>query len=567
MDLIDQQLVQRFIGETGDGIDRVERLLVDAGDGAPSLEHIHATFRALHSIKGNAGFFGFGNVEEVVAAAETALDRVRARSAPWTADLADALLATVDRVRSHLAALAELDQGTYSAEGFTIAPDDADRELITRLSGPVSGPGSGTGPASAPPEDSPAPDTPESDAPELSVGAEFARRDVRVETSRLDDLISLVGELVTAQSMVLDNPLFASTADRQLTRAATRLRKVSRELQESAMGLRLVPLTGLFGRMRRLVHDVAQQTGKPVDLVTDGGETEMDKNVVEKIADPLVHIIRNAVDHGIESAADRLAAGKPESGMVQLSASHMGSEVVITVQDDGAGLDRDAIRERAVQRGLIAEQDTLTDREIFGLIFEPGFSTAAAISDLSGRGVGMDVVRRNIEELRGRVEVASAEGTGTTVTLRIPLTLAILEGVTGRIGEVHVSFPLDEIQEFYRPRREDVVNTDAGREALLLRGTPIPFIRLADLYEVDGAETDPAKSTVVVAHSNQQVFGAMIDAVDLSHQFMVRPLPDYLLGLRAVSGCTVLGTGAVSMIIDSRALAQEELARMEEVHS
>ncbi len=310
---------------------------------------------------------------------------------------------------------------------------------------------------------------------ENSAAAEGAAGFVKLDTRKLDSLVDLVGELVIAQSMVVQDPDVQRLASRPLARCLRQLSRITTELQRTAMSLRMVPIGRTFHKMTRLVRDLAAQQQKQVQLVVEGEETELDRNIVEELSDPLVHMIRNAVDHGIELPADRLAQGKPQLGTIRLSASHQRGGIVIRIQDDGKGLDRDRILAKARDRGLVKPNATLTEAEIFALIFAPGFSTAEMVTDLSGRGVGMDVVRRNIEKLRGKVEIQSVPGQGTTFTIVLPLTLAIIDGMLVGVGDDRYIIPTLSVRESFRPRPGMVTTVHERGEVVSVRGRLTPL--------------------------------------------------------------------------------------------
>ena len=383
-------------------------------------------------------------------------------------------------------------------------------------------------------------------------GGEARRRDVRVDTAKLDKLFDLVGELVTAEATLAASPDIAGLRLPHFTKAFGSLSKITRDLQETAMAVRMIPLEGLFDRMGRLVRDLSRKVGKRVEFVVTGGETEMDKNAIEELADPLAHLIRNAMDHGIESPEARRAAGKGDRGLVRLDATCEGSDIIVSISDDGAGLDRDAILGKAVERGLLSPEAAsgagLSDDAICDLIFLPGFSTSARVSDVSGRGVGLDVVKRNVERLRGVVELAWKPGEGTTFTLRVPLTLAIIDAITLRAGGCCYAIPASDIREFFRPERGSVLRS--GLDAIALRDEHLPLVSLEGS---PGGEIAPGgeenKVAVVVARGAARAC-LLVDEVLGAQQVVVKPLPSRLGKAGGFSGCSVNGDGGVSFIVD-----------------
>ena len=335
------------------------------------------------------------------------------------------------------------------------------------------------------------------------------------------------------------------------------LDKICRELQEIGMSLRMVPVRPVFQKMARLVRDLSKKTGRKVDFVMSGEDTELDKNVVDKIGDPLVHMVRNAVDHGIESdPAERLKIGKSERGRVELSAFHKGGNICIEIQDDGRGLNKDAILNKAVSRGLVREGEVLTDREIFAMIFEPGFSTAAQVTDVSGRGVGMDVVRRNIEELRGTVDISSEPGHGSVFSIKLPLTLAIIEGMVIMVGSEHYIIPTLSVVRLIRPRQEDINHIFDRGEMLAFDDGFIPLFRLSSLFDVHDAKAHPHEAMVVVVEDEGRKVGLMADQLLGQQSIVIKSLGESVQGTDGVAGGAIMSNGNVALILDITGLVR-----------
>ena len=372
-------------------------------------------------------------------------------------------------------------------------------------------------------------------------------RSIRIEADKLDQLINLVGELIIAGAGV--NLIARRTQNAELQESTSKLSTLVQEVRDSALQLRMVKIAATFNRFQRVVHDVSREIGKDIGLVVRGEETELDKTVVEKIGDPLMHLVRNSMDHGIESAEVRAARGKPAKGSVTLKAYHESGAIVIAVSDDGGGLKRDKILAKAIERGLVEAGHALTDAEIYGLIFEPGFSTADQITNLSGRGVGLDVVKRNITALRGSVSVSSEEGVGTTVTVRLPLTLAIIDGFLVEVGKSVFAIPLDMIEECVAYAAEP------GHDYTDLRGQVLPFIRLRELFEVEGTPTR-RENIVVLKHAGQKA-GLVVDTLLGEFQTVIKPLSAMFSQADCISGSTILGSGEVALILDVPALVRQ----------
>jgi two-component system chemotaxis sensor kinase CheA len=370
-------------------------------------------------------------------------------------------------------------------------------------------------------------------------------RMIRVHADKLDQLIDLVGEMVIAGASA--NLLAQRSGQSELIESTSVLRRLVEDIRDSALQLRMVPIGETFNRFQRVVRDNARELGKTIDLVITGAETELDKSVVEKLGDPLMHLVRNAIDHGIEAAELRAARGKPENGTLQLNAYHDSGSIVIEVIDDGGGLPKDKIRQKALDKGLIDAAATLSDQEIGNLIFEAGFSTAEQVTNLSGRGVGMDVVRRNIQGLRGSVEVATVEGEGSTFTIRLPLTLAIIDGFLTGVGQASYVVPLDSVVECI-----ELADAPGQRHYLNLRGEVLPFVRLRELFGI-GGEIPDRQNVVIVQYAGEKA-GLVVDTLLGEFQTVIKPLGVLFKHLRGIGGSTILGTGEVALILDVPAL-------------
>lgn len=379
---------------------------------------------------------------------------------------------------------------------------------------------------------------------------------LRVDSGRLDDLVDLVGELVTVQARLTQKA--QAQKDSDLLMISQEVQRLSTELREKTMSIRMLPVGTTFSSFKRLVRDLTQSLGKQVVLVTEGGETELDKTVIDQLKDPLIHIIRNAVDHGIESPEVREVAGKPKWGTIRLSALHSGAHVLIEVSDDGAGLDRESIIGRAVEKRIISAQTPFSDAEVYNLIFEPGFSTAREVTDISGRGVGMDVVKRGIENLRGEIKIESKMGEGTRMILKLPLTLAIIDGLMVKIGKGFYILPLASIEACVAATRKEVEKA-AERKLMNIRGEYIPYLRLRELYGENGVS--PVFEQVVVAEVGGERIGLGVDHVVGQHQTVIKSLGPFYREVKGTSGATILGDGTVALIVDINAVL--EISEME----
>ncbi len=379
-------------------------------------------------------------------------------------------------------------------------------------------------------------------------------RSIRVQADKLDQLIDLVGELVIAGASA--NLLAQRSGQGELVESTSILSRLVENIRDSALQLRMVQIGETFSRFNRVVRDVSKELGKEIDLVISGAETELDKSVVEKIGDPLMHLVRNSMDHGIEAADAREAAGKPRRGRVELNAYHDSGSIVIEVVDDGRGLPREKILKKAIDKGLVQPTQTLSDQEIVNLIWEPGFSTVEQVTNLSGRGVGMDVVRRNIQGLRGSCDVVSVEGSGSTFTIRLPLTLAIIDGFLVGVGKASYVIPLDMVIECI-----ELTGGAEERDYLNLRGEVLPFVRLRDLFGIEGER--PARENIVVVQYGGQKAGIVVDQLLGEFQTVIKPLSSIFRHLHGIGGSTILGSGEVALILDIQSLVQNNARQQE----
>ncbi|WP_429931357.1 chemotaxis protein CheA [Agrobacterium vitis] len=430
----------------------------------------------------------------------------------------------------------ELTEDATAFSSETIAADDPAEQAVAA---PVT------------PDNKQAPSQAQAAAPAASqTGSNDAKHgraaeNVRVPAERLDELMDRVGELVIAQSRL--SQLANSSADIMLRSVSEDVERLSGELRDTMMVLRMVPVGSLFTRFRRLVHDLARETGKVIELETEGETTEVDKTVIERLADPLVHLVRNSIDHGLEPPEERLAAGKNKAGKVVLSAHQSGGEVIITIKDDGRGINRDRVRAKAESSGLIQPGQQLMDQELLQLIFQPGFSTAQTITNLSGRGVGMDVVKKTVEALRGVIDIRSENGKGSEVSLRIPLTLAIIDGLLVRVGTGCYVIPLSAVEECLELSIEDDLRS-RGRSFISLRDSLVPFLRLRDLFRT-GTQPDPFQKVVVISTGDERV-GLVVDQIIGDHQTVIKSMSKLHHDVVTFSGATILGDGSVALILD-----------------
>jgi two-component system chemotaxis sensor kinase CheA len=379
-------------------------------------------------------------------------------------------------------------------------------------------------------------------------------RSIKVETAKLDYLVDMVGEMVIAQSLVRHDPDLAIGLKPRLARNLSQLTRITDDVQRTAMSMRMIPVGQLFQKTSRLVRDLSRKAGKQVELVLAGEETELDRNIVEELADPLMHMVRNSVDHGIESPEERLAAGKPAAAHVTLKAGHQAGYIVIEVSDDGRGLPREKILKKAREKNLVAADAELSESEIFALIFHPGFSTADKITDVSGRGVGMDVVKKQLQKLRGRIDVSSKPGEGTTFLLKLPLTLAIIDGLVVGVGDQRYVVPLFAVREMMKPAEEAISTIHGRQEMAMVRGNLLPLIRLHQRFNVKPRHELPWESLLIVSESGGKQFCLMVDELIGKQEVVIKSLGDNMRHIAGVAGGAILGDGRVGLILDPEGL-------------
>ena len=547
----DPELVRLFCEDAQDLLRGIEQgvLVLETNPGDPDT--LATVFRAFHTFKGNAGILKLAAVQRLAHDVESLLDAARRGDRILDREAIDVILAAADAFDRFVAEMARQVEGSGAGRSLSLPVPAILAAVATILASP---------PVPAVPVPAvpvPAVPVPAVPVPAVPVpAAAAAGASIRVDTLKLDGLIDLVGELVIAQSMVVQGTQADEPTDDHLARALGRLRGITSDLQRTAMSLRMVPIRGTFQKMTRLVRDAAAELGKDVKLVLDGEETELDRTVIEQIGDPLVHMIRNAIDHGIEPPAVRAAAGKPRAGTIRLSAFHQGGFVVVRIADDGRGLDPARIRAKAVERGLLGVDAVLDDRDTLELIFAAGFSTAEQVTGLSGRGVGMDVVRRNIEGIRGKIEIESTVGGGTTFTIFMPLTLAIIEGLIVAVGEQRFVVPTLSVRESLRPLPADVSTVQGRGELVNVRGRLVPLLRLGPHVGVATRATTPADGIVVVVEAGQECRGLLVDDLLGKQEVVIKSLGETFAGRRGFAGAAILGDGRVGLILDTNALVR-----------
>lgn len=533
----DISLLRDFLNEAAEYIAASEVALLTLEANKQDTEAINTVFRAFHTVKGTAAFLGLTHIAEFAHEAESLLMRVRDREFSYGPGCADLSLRSVDMLKTLLGAV----EDAMAGDGSLVQPNGY-HALILALNGYNPAADAASIALSGSVEE-----TPRAQRAETVVDAT-----IRVRTDRLDRLINMVGELVIAQTMIAGDEYMSNSQQPDLTRKVSHAGKIVRELQELSMSMRMVPLRSTFQKLARVVRDTASKVGKSVQFTTEGEDVEIDRNLVDILADPLVHMVRNAVDHGIEQPDDRDRAGKSRTGSVRLSAYHSSGNVVVDLIDDGGGLHRDRIAAKAVEKGLIETDRGMSDSEVFNLIFAPGFSTAEKVTDISGRGVGLDVVRRNLELIRGRLEISSVPGKGTTFSLRLPLTLAVTDGMLVRVGVERFVIPLTQIQMSFRPEPQMLSTVVGQGEMVMLRGALMPIVRLHKMFSVRGAIENPLAALLVIVGDGSQRSALMVDELLGQQQVVAKPLGDALGRIPGFSGGAILGDGRVGLILDVR---------------
>jgi two-component system chemotaxis sensor kinase CheA len=539
----DLPLVQEFITEASTHLESAEQQMLVLEEDSSNADALGAIFRAFHTIKGVAGFLDLRQIQSLAHVAENLLDRARSGQTVLIGAAADMVLRSIDVMKALVGALA-----SAVTKSTPLATIDGVDPLVVQLEAFLAG------------KTEPAPSIPvaaKATSAETQARAGSGESDkhtgdgtVKVATDRLDRLIDMVGELVIANSMVAQDLGVNAQTHVRLSKHLNHQQKIVRELQDLSMSLRMVQVGNVFRKMTRLVRDTARKMNKEVELVIEGQETELDRNVVEALSDPLVHMVRNSVDHGIELPEDRVQAGKPRAGRLELKAFHKGGSIHIEITDDGRGLNKDRILKKAIANGLVSENQQLTDSEIYRLIFAAGLSTAEKVTDISGRGVGMDVVRQNIEKLRGRVEIASTPGAGSTFTIRLPLTLAVIDGLVVKVGENKYILPINSIEQSLRPASEHLSTVQARGEVVNVRGSILPLVRLHGMFHVTPRTTDPTQSLVVIVHDNDRRACLLVDELLGQEQVVIKTLGEGIGQVKGISGGAVLGDGNVSLILD-----------------
>ncbi|MBI5607166.1 MAG: chemotaxis protein CheA [Deltaproteobacteria bacterium] len=587
----DLELFNDFVSEAMEHLESIEVNLINLEQAPDDKECINAIFRPFHTIKGVAGFLNLQGIHKFSHAVESLLDDARNDQIAVNRQIIDTILEAVDFLKTMILEEKEaVESGKTRSKPVDLGPwldrlgslresssigsgkvlEEIPESKVPPLGEILAAKGVVSGEALDQALKSQVGEKHDQKIGEILILEQKAKpkevleglRDqkrlsgqgadatVKVDTKKLDNLVDMVGELVIAQSLVQQNPVLDSISDQKLSRDLSQLKRITSDLQKISMSLRMVPIRHTFQKMIRLVRDLSKKSGKQVELRLSGEETEIDRNMVDTLYDPLVHMIRNSADHGIELPQKRLDIGKPESGQVFLRAYQKGGNIVIEIEDDGQGLNRNRIIAKAKERKIISDDNALTEFQIDNLIFEPGFSTAEKITDVSGRGVGMDVVRKVIEKLRGKVEIYSTEGKGCRFVIRVPLTLAIMDGILVKIGKERFIIPTVTIKETLRPAPEDVFTVGKKEEMVKVRNSLLPLVRLNTLLNIFSEEKKPWEGLVVVVENDGIQKGLMVDDLLGKQEVVIKNLGEKLKAVKGVAGGAILGDGQISLILD-----------------
>jgi two-component system chemotaxis sensor kinase CheA len=594
---------ERFVQEADELLQEFEQGLLNWINSVDDMKIVSELFRNIHSFKGNCGMLGYADLEKLSHQVETILDAVKSNASIDKYKSAKVLLPVVDVLKDVVVSVAEggkenidnldlylevlgsllpkgwqdtdsdsksehkrlgdilCEQGAVTSKEIDAALEEQRRSLGEILidKGDVEEEQIEIALKRQKEINAKLTITNKRDALETKTfKPRFVKRqDIRVDLNKLDNLINLIGELVITENVLVNNPDLKGLKLGNFNRVAQQMNKLVRELQTTSMTIRMIPISGLFRRMIRLVHDLSNKSGKKVDLQLHGEETELDKTVIERVSDPLVHLMRNCVDHGLELPEERVKSGKPGIGIIRLSARHEEGNVWIIIEDDGSGLNREKILAKAAEKGLIeGDGAELSDKEVFAFIFKPGFSTAEKITDISGRGVGMDVVAQNLQKIRGKVEVYSKKGHGTKIILKIPLTLAIIDGMLLQDGDTKCILPLLSIKESFRPALNSITVSPNGQEIVRVRENFFPVLRLHKVLKKNIKNKELHEGILILVEAHEKGVCLFVNKIIGQQQTVIKGLSDYVGNVRGVSGCTILGSGEVSLILDPGSLIE-----------
>jgi two-component system chemotaxis sensor kinase CheA len=542
-----------FITEAREHIETAEAGLLKLETQPDDAEVINQIFRGFHTIKGLAAFLNIRQIGQLAHSAENLLDLARKGELTLVGENIDIVFETIDMMTK---LVADLEESVKDEKPVPVQQNLS--QLLERLDKSVDGKALEDSLKSPPVQKTDieldkvleAKDDPKSQDTTTPAQVRSGDEKIKVSTARLDNLVNMVGELVVAQLMVSEEINNTMAAEHNLCRKIAHQNKIIRELQQLSMSIRMVPIGGVFQKMARLVRDLARKSGKEINFTTSGDETELDRTVVDKIADPLVHMIRNAIDHGIEPPEERQKIGKNPKGNIELRAYHEAGNIVIEMEDDGKGLDKKRILQKAIENGIVTEDQELSKDEILKLIFHAGFSTAQKITNVSGRGVGMDVVKKSVELLHGRIDISTKQGKGTIFTIRMPLTLAIIDGQIIQVGNNRYIIPINSIDRSLKPSKGKLSSVQGRGEMVLVQDKLMPIIRLYRLFGVVPNTEDPTEALLVVVENEDERCCLLVDELLGQQQVVIKSLGDGLGKVKGISGGAIMGDGRISLILD-----------------
>ncbi len=574
----DRDLLLEFCHESHEHLQNIENGVLVLEANPSDSDTLNSIFRAYHTFKGGSGFLNLAPINRLAHELESLLDLARQGKLVVTLNITNIILAGGDTLGQFISSMEAQLSGNVPIAPILIPIEPLieqihvaiqEKDLVpsiaskapaapTETAAPAASVSLSPEPPAVPASTPALASTPPAGAKKPEAAAKQTQQAlvVKVDTQKLDSLMDLVGELVIAQSLVAQDSALKEIRSPVLTRNLAQLGRITNDLQRNAMSLRLVPIRATFQKMNRLVRDLANAQGKKVDLLVEGEETELDRTIIEEINDPLIHMIRNSVDHGIEKPEKREAAGKPSKGTVYLKAYHQAGAVVIEIQDDGGGLNKDRILAKAIEQGLVKQSEQLEEREIYRLIFAPGFSTAEKVTEISGRGVGMDVVRRNIEKLRGKIEIQSVLGKGSTFCIFLPLTLAIIDGLIFGVGQHRFILPTLSVRESFQPRAGMITFVQGRGEVVNVRGKLCPMLRLHQYLNVPPKSEDPTQGILMVVEAGHETRCVLVDHLLGKQEVVIKSLGETFKHNVALAGATILGDGKVGLILDPNALVK-----------
>jgi two-component system chemotaxis sensor kinase CheA len=577
----DVEMIEEFITESREHLVAIEGKMLELEADSTSSEVINAVFRGFHTIKGLAGFLEFASIQQVAHDVETLLDLARTGKLAISPSVVDVVLESTDYIKREIAGI------DRKLKGGAAAPSEGNADLLLRIRAASTGepvspeassatpeppakpeedtmeewpaePAAAQSPEPSPiPEDPRRPTTPAINPTEVTNPAPVREErrssdiaSVRIETAKLDHLMNMVGEMVIAQTLISHNPAFSAIKDTRLMANLAQLTRITADVQKVTTSMRMVPIGLQFQKTARVIRDLSRRAGKQIVMAMSGEDTELDKAIAEELSDPLLHMVRNSVDHGIETAEERLLTCKDRTAHIRLAAYHQSGQIVIEISDDGRGLNKEKILKKATERGIVKPGAQLSDSEIFLLIFEAGFSTAEQVTDISGRGVGMDVVRRHVQKLRGRIDIQSEQGVGTTFFLKLPLTLAIIEGLVVVVGDNRYILPIFSITEMFRPRPELLSTVKGKGEMATVRGSLLPIVRLHQRFNLEPRVQELTEGMLVVVESQGKQYCLFVDDLIGKQEVVIKSLGETFKDVVGLAGCAILGDGRVGLILD-----------------